>query len=85
MTIWIRAFWAAAAERAIKTTAQTGAALLTAAGTGLLETDWTTGASVAGMAGVISILTSIGSDAATSGGPSLINAETLRPPQHRRE
>lgn len=77
-TIWTRAFWAAAAERAIKTFAQTEAALLTAAGTGLLDTDWQTSISVSGMAAAISLFTSIGSDLATSGsGPSLTNAETI--------
>lgn len=77
MTIWTRAFWKAATERAVKTAAQTEAALLTANGTGLLDADWITGLSVAGMAGVISLLTSIGSDAATKGGPSLVDAERL--------
>lgn len=87
MSIFTVAFAKAAAERAIKTFAQTGAALLTAAGTGLLDTDWQTAASVAAMAAIISLLTSVGSDLATSGtGPSLTNAEELAPdapPAHR--
>lgn len=69
--MWTRAFWRAAAERAVKTTAQSGAALLVAAGTGLLDTDWTTTASVAGMAGLLSLLTSIGSSGVGNTGPSL--------------
>ena len=69
--MWTRAFWRAAAERAVKTTAQSGAALLVAAGTGLLDTDWTTTASVAGMAGLLSLLTSIGSAGVGNTGPSL--------------
>lgn len=77
MTIWTAAFWRAAAERSIKTGAQTGAALLTAAGTGLIDTDWQTAASVSGMAAVISLLTSIASDAATGDGPSLGGGEHL--------
>lgn len=77
MTIWTCVFWRAAAERSVKTGAQTGAALLTAAGTGLLDTDWQTAASVSGMAAVVSLLTSIASDAATGGGPSLGGGETL--------
>ena len=54
------------AERAVKTFAQTEAALLTAAGTGLLDTDWLTSLSVSGMAALLSVLTTIGQDYATS-------------------
>lgn len=71
MTLLTLAFWLAAGERAVKTVAQTAAALLVAGGTGLLDTDWAAAASVAGMAGVVSLLTSIASDAATGNGPSL--------------
>jgi lysophospholipase L1-like esterase len=78
ISIWTLVFWRAALERAIKTFGQTGAAMLTAAGTGLLETDWQTCTSVAGMAAVISLLTSVGSDFLTNGtGPSLTDAEGL--------
>lgn len=75
--MWTTAFWKAAAERAVKTFAQTGAAMLTAAGTGLLDTDWQTAASVSGMAAVISLLTSVGSDVLTGDGPSLTNSEHI--------
>lgn len=75
--IFTRAFWAATAERAVKTFAQAEAALLLAAGTGILDTDWTTSVSVSGMAAVISVLTSVGSDVATGSGPSLTNAEVV--------
>lgn len=51
-----------AAIRAVKTFAQTLGAMLTAAGTGLLDTDWLTSLSVAGMAALLSILTTIGGD-----------------------
>jgi len=71
------AFWKAAGERAAKTTAQTAAALLTGNAVGLLDVDWVALGSVAGLAGVVSILTSIGSDAITGGtGPSLANETT---------
>lgn len=76
--MWTRAFWAAAAERSVKTLAQTAAALLVGAGTGLLDADWLAVASVSGMAAVVSLLTSVGSGALTDGGPSLTDAETLR-------
>ena len=75
--MWTADFWRAVAERALKTFAQAAAAMLIAAGTGLLEADWVTVASVAGMAAVVSVLTSIGSGAVTDGSPSLTNAETL--------
>lgn len=77
MSIWTRTFWRAAAERSIKTLCQAAAALIVADGTGLLDTDWLTVASVAGMAAVVSLLTSVGSDALTGSGPSLTDAEAL--------
>ena len=78
-----KTFWRAAIERAIKTLAQTAAALLTASGVGLLDADWVAVASASGMAGLLSLLTSIGSDALTEGdGPSLIDAEVLTRPAH---
>ena len=79
-SIWTGAFWKAAVERAIKTLAQTAAALLLADGTGLLEVDWGSTASVSGMAALISILTSVGTGALTDGAPSLTDAEVLSPP-----
>lgn len=69
--MWTRTFWQAVAERALKTLAQAAAAMLVADGTGLLDADWLTVLSVSGMAAVVSVLTSIGSAAATDGGPSL--------------
>ena len=78
MSIFTPTFWKAAVERATKTAAQTAAAMLTASGAGLLDADWRATVSVSGMAAVISVLTSIGSDALTDGaGPSLVDAEVL--------
>lgn len=77
MTIWTVEFWKAATERGIKTFAQTAAALAVGAGTGLIDTDWLTLASVSGMAALVSLLTSIGSDALTGSGPSLTSAEVV--------
>lgn len=71
------AFLKAVLERAIKTFAQALAALLVGNGTGILDTDWTSSLSVAGMAAVVSILTSVASDALTGDGPSLTNAEVV--------
>lgn len=77
MTIWTVEFWKAATERGIKTFAQTAAALAVGAGTGLIDTDWLSLASVSGMAALVSLLTSIGSDALTGSGPSLTSAEVV--------
>lgn len=78
-------FWRVALERVLKTVAQAAGALLVANGTGLLETDWASALSVAGMAGVISLLTSVGFDVATGGtGPSLVGEEQYVG-EHRRD
>ena len=75
-----KTFWLAAIERAIKTLAQTAAALLTGSATGLLEVDWLQLTSVAGMAALVSLLTSIASAATTDGSPSLGSSEALASP-----
>lgn len=48
-------------ERAVKTAAQSAVALLTAGATGVLDVDWGQTGSVAGLAAVVSILTSLAS------------------------
>ena len=75
--MWTLTFWRATAERSIKTFAQVLAALLVADGTGLLDSQWIPRLSVAGMSALVSVLTSVASDAATGDGPSLTNDETL--------
>ena len=53
--------WAhAALVRCLKTVCQTAVGMLTGSTVGLLEADWVAVASVSAMAGVVSILTSIG-------------------------
>lgn len=74
-----KAFALATLERAVKTFAQGLAALLVADGTDLLTTNWGDRLSVAGMAAVVSVLTSVASGSLGSPGPSLGNAETLNP------
>lgn len=71
------AFLKATAERAVKTFAQALAALLVADGTDLLATDWAGRLSVAGMAAVVSVLTSVASSQIGGPGPSVVAAETL--------
>ena len=78
--IWSLAFWRAATERSIKTFAQTLAALLVADGTGLLDSQWVPRLSVAGMAALVSVLTSIGSDSITGNGPAIAGPEVVPGP-----
>ena len=73
MSLITRAFWTAALERAIKTLAQTAVALVSVDGLGFLDVDWAQIGSVAGLAAVVSILTSIASDRIGPVGPSLAN------------
>jgi hypothetical protein len=74
MSIFSRAFLAAALERLVKTFAQTLAALLVADGTDLLETLWGSRLSIAAMAALISLLTSVASNQlGPASGPSLAN------------
>lgn len=54
-----KAFWLDTLDRAVATVAQAGIGVLTADVTGLLDVDWVQGASVAGLAGLVSVLTSI--------------------------
>ena len=59
MTVFNRAFWAAVANRAIRTFAQAAAAILTAGGVGIIEADFIGAASAGGLAALLSVLTSI--------------------------
>lgn len=73
MSIFTRHFAADAAERSIKTVAQTAAALLVGSGAGLLDVDWISVLSVSGLAGLVSVLTSIGSGYVGNDTPSLVD------------
>lgn len=52
-------FWIDVVDRAVSTVAQAAVATLTAGVTGILDVDWVGVASVAGLAGAVSVLTSI--------------------------
>lgn len=69
-----RRFWVEAGERAVKTTAQSLGAILAASGAGVLDADWRQAASVAGMAGLLSLCTSLGSSrVGATRGPSMVD------------
>jgi hypothetical protein len=59
--MWTATFWKDAAERAVKTAAQVFVTMLIAAGTDLFTTDWKAALAAAGMAALLSLVTSVGS------------------------
>lgn len=69
--MWTLAFWKATAERAVKTFAQSLLAVMAADGFGLLNADWVARLSAAGMAAVLSVLSSLASSGVNGPGPSL--------------
>lgn len=69
-------FWTASIERAVKTFAQTTVALIGTNAVGILDIDWAQTASAAGLAAVLSVLTSIGSvNLGPNKGPSLVDEQ----------
>jgi hypothetical protein len=79
-------FWRAATERAVKSFAQSLLAVLGVGGLGLLNVDWLTALSTAGMATLLSVLTSIASESVGPQGdpsvvPSVVPAQQPAPPE----
>lgn len=74
--MWTRAWWQAAAERALKTVAQTLVALIGANAVDVTALDWPSLLGIAATAGIVSVLTSVGSARVGNPGPSLAD-ETL--------
>lgn len=68
-------FWKDALERAIKTFAQSAVAVLTAGATGIMDANWMNALSVAGLAVVVSLLTSIASGTQGDETASLVNLD----------
>lgn len=58
-TLSSKAFWSGAGERAVKAVAQSLLAVIGVGGLGILDVDWEGALSVAVLAGVASVLTSI--------------------------
>lgn len=54
-------FWLDALERAVKTAAQTAAALIGTGAVGIIDVDWQNIASVSAVAAILSVLTSVAS------------------------
>ncbi|MGH8921082.1 MAG: holin [Actinomycetes bacterium] len=74
-------FWQQAFERAVKTFAQTLVALFSAGGIGLFNAPWTTSLSAAGMAALLSLLTSMASEPwGTRSSPSLVQPAAVEQP-----
>lgn len=69
-------FWIDTAERAIKTFAQAAVAVLTADAVGLIGVDYLQLFSIAGLAAVVSLLTSIASGGATSNDSASLVVDT---------
>lgn len=69
-------FWIATLERTVKTFAQSLVAAIGTDASGLLDVNWTAALSIAGLAAVLSVLTSIASARAGRPGPSLGGVET---------
>ncbi|WP_176227982.1 holin [Escherichia coli] len=63
-------FWRGASERAIKTFAQALLGVLTGGATGVLDVDWVAALSVAALATVVSLLTSLATPDFTAGAPA---------------
>ena len=80
-SLFSRAFLLATLERAIRSFAASLASLLTASGTGLLDTDWREKLSVSAMAALVTILFAIAGGTLGKGdGPSFIGEERLGGP-----
>lgn len=59
MFIFSKAFWSYSGERAVKTVAQAALAAIGTGALGILAIDWAGVGSIAALAGVVSVLTSV--------------------------
>lgn len=76
--MWSHTYWVAVSERSIKTVAQTAAALIVGVPTGMLSADWKGVLQASLLAGMVSVLTSIGSGYVGKDGPSLAGEDLER-------
>ncbi|WP_274555596.1 holin [Streptomyces spiramyceticus] len=73
------AFWKATAERAVRTFAQSLAAVLTAGATNLIDIEWPAALSTAGFATLLAVLTAIGASGFGARGPGLTETTDRAP------
>lgn len=74
--MWTAGFWKATAERALRTFAQSLAAVLVAGATTLLDVDWKAALATAGMATLLAVLTAVGAANAGAHGPGITETPT---------
>lgn len=85
MVIFSKAFWVDTVERALKTFAQSLLALLTASNVGSLNVPWPALLSAAGLAALLSVLTSVGGvNVGRQGSPSMVPVESAPAPSDQR-
>ncbi|MEU5951394.1 holin [Streptomyces sp. NPDC047525] len=77
--MWTAGFWKATAERALRTFAQSLAAVLVAGATTLLDVDWKAALATAGMATLLAVLTAVGAANVGARGPGITETPTARP------
>lgn len=74
--MWTLGFWKESVERAVKTAAQTAVAFFVVGETGVADVDWATVGSVAFVAAVASVLTSLASAPfGPADSPSLVHGD----------
>ncbi|MEV2252837.1 holin [Streptomyces sp. NPDC050147] len=76
--MWTAGFWKATAERALRTFAQSLAAVLVAGATTLLDVDWQAALATAGMATLLAVLTAVGAAHVGTHGPGIMETPTVR-------
>lgn len=75
------AFWKAAAERAVRTFAQSTLAVLGAGSFGLLDAPWEAALSTGGLAAVLALLTAVATSGGTEGPGLTESVATSRTPR----
>ena len=78
-----KSFWAGVAERSLKTAAQTLIAVIGTGTLGILDVDWLTALSVAGLATILSVLTSVAQPEFVAGETDATPVPADYEPQHR--
>ncbi|MFE3325854.1 holin [Streptomyces sp. NPDC059176] len=72
-------FWTATAERAVRTFAQSLAAVLAAGATDLFDVDWPAALATAGLATLLAVLTAVAASGAGRPGPGITETTDRAP------